>query len=270
MKIIELKDVWERYRIKFIENGKVFWEDFWALKGINLEIEKGETIAIVGENGAGKTTLLKVIAGLLVPDRGEVKVEGKVSSLFEPGLGFHPELTGKENIYLTASLFGLKKEEIDSLFEQICDFADIGKFINSPLKYYSQGMFVRLSFSIAVHLFPDIFLIDEILTVGDIGFQKKCIHKLFELKDKGLTLILVTQDLSLAQKIAKRGIFLKEGKIIKDDSIEKVTSSYIESIKKEETSNKRETKKEIISVDRLKLLAEEGSIKIFWEGKEIT
>ncbi|MCM8784036.1 MAG: ABC transporter ATP-binding protein [Candidatus Omnitrophica bacterium] len=270
MKVIELKDVWEKYRIKYIEEGKVFWEDFWTLKGINLGIEKGETLAIIGENGVGKTTLLKLIAGLITPDRGEIKVEGKVSALLEPGLGFHPELTGRENIYLSASLFGLKKENIDSLFEEICDFASLGKFIYSPLKYYSQGMFVRLSFSIAVHLFPDILLIDEILTVGDIGFQKKCISKLFELKNKGLTLILVTQDLALAKMLAKRGVFLRKGEIVEDGSIEKVISSYIESIKREEIVEKKEEKKEVISYNRLKLISEEGRIKIFWEGRELT
>lgn len=269
MNKIELRDVWEKYRIKFIEEGKVFWEDFWALRGINLKVEEGETLAIIGENGAGKTTLLKLIAGLLVPDRGEIKVEGKVSSLFEPGLGFHPELTGKENVYLTASLFGLSKEKIDFLFPQIRGFADIGKFIDSPLKYYSQGMFVRLSFSIAIHINPDILLIDEILAVGDIGFQKKCISKLLELKDKGLTLILVTQDLNLAKKLAKRGIFLRKGEIVKDGPIERVISSYIESIKKEEGLERKE-EKEVISAGRLKVLAEDGKIRIFWEDRELT
>jgi ABC-type polysaccharide/polyol phosphate transport system ATPase subunit len=270
MEIVRFKDVWEKYRIKFIHEGRVFWEDFWALKGVSFSLNKGEALAIMGENGAGKTTILKLIAGLLMPDRGEVKAEGKVSALLEPGLGFHPELTGKENVYLGASLFGLTKEKTDSLFGQIEDFAEIGKFMDSPLKYYSQGMFVRLAFSLTIHILPDILLIDEILAVGDIGFQKKCINKISELRENGLSLIFVTQDINLAKKLVKRGIFLKGGEIIIDDSIERASFFYLESIEKEEKGILEEEAKRQIGLGRLRLLGEEGGLRIFWEEKELT
>jgi lipopolysaccharide transport system ATP-binding protein len=147
MKVIQFKDVSEKYRIKFICDGRVFWEEIWALKDVSFEVERGESIGIIGENGAGKTTLLKLIAGMLTPDRGEVKVSGRVSSLMELGVGFHPELTGKENIFLNATLYGLNKEEIEAKFSQIADFSGIGKFIDAPIKYYSQGMYMRLAFA---------------------------------------------------------------------------------------------------------------------------
>ncbi len=230
MEAIQFKDVWETYRIKFIDGGKVSWEDFSALKGINFKVQKGEILGIIGENGAGKSTILKLIAGMLEPDKGEIEVEGRVSCLLELGAGFQPELTGRENIFLNAGLFGLTPAQIEEKYEEIVNFASLGKFINAPVKCYSQGMFVRLAFAIAIHVDPDILLIDDIFVVGDISAQRKCIKKIFELKEKGITIIIVLQDLEILKRICSRAIFLKDGVIIKDGAIDAVCSYYMETI----------------------------------------
>ena len=166
MEQIVFNDLWGMYRIKFVVDRKPTWENFWALKGLTFKINQGEAVGIIGENGAGKSTVLKMIAGMLKPDRGHVKVLGKISGLLELGAGFQTELTGSENIYLIAGLFGSSPSQIESIYDDIVSFADIGKFINAPVKCYSQGMFVRLAFAIAINMDSDILLIDDTL-VGD-------------------------------------------------------------------------------------------------------
>lgn len=230
MAIVHFKDVWEMYRIKFVIDSKASWENFWALKGISFEMEPGQTLGIIGENGAGKSTILKLIAGMLKPDRGVVQVSGRVAGLLELGAGFQSELTGKENIYLNASMFGLTKTSIEVKYDEIVNFADIGKFINAPVKCYSQGMFVRLAFAIAIHMEPDILLIDDTLAVGDEYFQRKCIKKIFEVKEQGKSIIFVTHDMNMLSRLCQRAIFLKEGKVIKDDLIDKVIPLYSQMI----------------------------------------
>lgn len=234
MNVISLKDVWLKYRIEFKENGKVIPEDFWALKEINIDVDKGETIGIIGENGAGKTTALKIIAGMLKPDRGTAQVNGTVSALMEISAGFQKDLTGRENIYIISSLFGLTKEQIDNRYNAIAEFASIGRFINSPVKNYSHGMYMRLAFAIAIHVDPDILLIDDIFVVGDIYAQRKCINKIFELKEKDKTILFALQDLEMLKRICSRGIFLREGVIIKDGPMDKVCSYYTETVGKKE------------------------------------
>ena len=226
MALIEFKDIWEMYRIKFVIEGKVTWDNFWALKGISFCLEKSEALGIIGENGAGKSTVLKLIMGMLKPDRGQINVSGRVAGLLELGAGFEPELTGKENIYLNASLFGLSQGEIDKIYDEIRDFAALGKFIYAPVKCYSQGMFVRLAFAIAIHVDPDILLIDDTLAVGDEYFQRKCIKRIFELKEQGKTIIVVAHDLNILRRLCLRTILLKEGRIVKDDATEKVIPLY--------------------------------------------
>lgn len=230
MEIITLKDVWLKYRIEFKENGRFIPEDFWALKGINLSVNKGETICIIGENGAGKSTLLRIIAGMLNPDRGSAQVKGTVSGLIDIGSGFQRDLTGKENIYLISSLYGLTKEQIEARYNDIVNFAAIGRFIHAPVKSYSQGMFMRLGFAIAIHVDLDILVIDDIFAVGDIYAQRKCINKIFELKENGKTIVFITHDLETAKRICSRGIFLRDGEIIKNGPIDKVCSYYAETI----------------------------------------
>ncbi|MEW6096377.1 MAG: ABC transporter ATP-binding protein [bacterium] len=263
MAIIQFRDVWEMYRIKFIIDGKVSWENFWALKGISFEMEKGETLGIIGENGAGKSTILKLIARMLKPDRGEIKVLGRVSGLLELGAGFQPELTGRENIYLNAGLFGLTQSQIDERYEEIVNFANIGKFIDAPVKCYSQGMFVRLAFAIAIHANPDILLIDDTLAVGDEHFQRKCIKKIFELKEQGKTIIFVTHDMNMLSRLCKRAIFLKEGRIVKDDSIDKVIPLYSQMIGTREGVG-------ILEKEPLNIVFNNGRLFINWQDKLLT
>ena len=187
--------------------------EFWALDDVSFEIRQGETLSIVGPNGSGKTTLLKVLNGIFWPDKGKVSIRGRVGPLIEVGAGFHPMLTGKENIYVNAAILGMGKKEVDKKFDSIVYFADIGDFINVPVKYYSSGMFVRLGFAIAVHCEPDVMLIDEILAVGDIGFRVKCYNKITELAKQCAT-VIVSHDVSAMARISTKTIVLNKGKIV--------------------------------------------------------
>ncbi len=270
------RDLWSRYRIKFIENKKIVWEDIWALKGINFEIDKSDTVCILGENGSGKTTLLKLIAGLIKGEKGELSVNGSVSALLEIGTGFHPDLTGRENVYLNSSLFGLSTEEVDKRIDKIIEFSDLGRFINAPVKSYSQGMFVRLGFSVAVHLSPDILLIDDSLAVGDASFQKKCIRKIEELHELGKTLILVTHDMVLAKKLSRRALLLSNGILIKDSSINSTATFYIQ---KSKLSDDEKTLSDFLCAYKIEkrldssnfsLIVEDGRIRIKCRDIEIT
>jgi len=227
---IKLQDAWLKYRVEFKENGRLTHEDFWGLKNISFEVRQGEALGIIGENGAGKSTLLRVIGGMLKPDRGSFKVYGRVAGLIDLGGGFQKDLTGKENIYLISSLFGLSGKQAEARYEDIVKFAAIGRFINAPVKCYSQGMLMRLGFAIAIHVDPDVLLLDDSFVVGDIYAQNKCINKLLELKEQGKTLILVSHDLSIAKRMCSRGIFLREGRIIKDGLINKVCDYYTETV----------------------------------------
>ncbi|MGE5197492.1 MAG: ABC transporter ATP-binding protein [Deltaproteobacteria bacterium] len=230
MNAVSLRDVWLKYRIEFKEDGKITWEDFWALKGINLDVEKGSSLCIIGENGSGKTSLLKIISGMLNPDMGKAEVNGTVSTLMEIGAGFQKELTGRENVYAISSLFGLTKGEIAKRYEDIIKFAAIGRFINAPVKIYSQGMYMRLAFAIAIHVDPEILLVDDIFSVGDIYAQRKCIDKMFELKDKGKTIIFVTHDIETAKRFCDKGILLKDGRLIKDGPLKESIAYYLKTI----------------------------------------
>jgi len=190
-------------------------KDFWALRNINFELRKGESLGIIGPNGSGKSTILKLIAGVTVPTEGEVEVKGRIAPLIELGAGFHPELTGRENIYLNGTILGLKRGEIDRKFATIVKFSGLEEFIDTPVKHYSSGLYMRLAFAIAVHTEPDILLVDEILAVGDTSFQKKCIKRMNEFKKSGVTIVFVSHDLRLVSDFCERTILLKEGKIVK-------------------------------------------------------
>ncbi|MDD5027827.1 MAG: ABC transporter ATP-binding protein, partial [Candidatus Omnitrophica bacterium] len=230
MKIIELKNVWEKYRIKFIRARRVYWEDVWALKDINLSLEKGEVLGIIGQNGAGKTTLLKIIAGMFAPDKGEVDIRGKVSTLMELGAGFNPEFTGRQNLIFNSRMYGLDDRTLSRQIDKVIDFASLGKFIDAPVKFYSQGMYTRLAFALAIFVEPDILLIDDILAVGDEEARQKCIDKIFELKQAGKTIIVVSHDLGMVGKLCGRSIILENGRIIQEDSSERIISYYLETV----------------------------------------
>lgn len=188
-------------------------QEFWALKDINFTVNRGETIGIIGPNGAGKSTLLKILAGITHPSSGSFKIVGRIASLIELGSGFHPDLTGQENIYLNALLLGLSKKEVETKYSAIVDFADLGQFINQPLLTYSTGMMMRLGFSVAIHTDPEILIIDEILAVGDGLYQKKCINKINDLKKKGKTILFVSHNLPLTISLCQRSLLLYQGKL---------------------------------------------------------
>lgn len=188
-------------------------EVFWALQDVSFEVHPGEVVGIIGRNGAGKSTLLKIISRIIEPTSGRVLVNGRVGSLLEVGTGFHPELTGRENIYLNGAILGMKKKEITAKFDEIVDFAEVEKFIDTPVKRYSSGMYVRLAFSVAAHLEPEILLVDEVLAVGDLSFQQKCLERIRKLTTTGMTILLVSHNMAAIQSSCQRAVFLKQGQV---------------------------------------------------------
>jgi ABC-type polysaccharide/polyol phosphate transport system ATPase subunit len=201
-------------------------ERFWALKDVGFRVEPGQGVALVGTNGAGKSTLLSVIAGLAQPDAGWLTVNGRVGALLQLGAGFHPDLTGIENIWLNASLLGVSHRRTGEVFESIVDFAGIEDFIAEPLRTYSSGMVMRLAFSVAVHMDPDIFILDEVLGVGDHAFQAKCQAKILEFKRAGKTLIAVSHDAAGVEELCERALWLDHGSIVRDGPLAEVVSAY--------------------------------------------
>lgn len=206
--------------------GALRQDEFWALDDVSFDVRRGESLGLIGPNGAGKSTLLKLLNGITLPDMGTIKVAGRVGALLELGAGFHPMLTGRENIYLNAAILGLTKDEISDKFDAIVDFAGLEEFIDSPVKHYSSGMYVRLGFAIAAHAEPDIFLIDEALAVGDISFQSKCYAKLKEFRDRGITVIFVTHSLDLVTTHCSRALLLYKGQLIEDLTPKGVVARY--------------------------------------------
>lgn len=201
-------------------------KEFYALKGVSFEINKGECVGIIGHNGAGKSTLLKLLTGVAFPTSGEIEINGRLASMLELGSGFNPELTGMENIYFNGSLNGLTKEEIDGKLKEILDFADIGNFIEQPVKNYSSGMFARLAFAVAINVDPDILIVDEILSVGDVGFQVKCMEKFNKFKKKGKTILYVSHGLGTVKKFCDRAIWLQKGEVVDDGNSVIVVERY--------------------------------------------
>jgi ABC-2 type transport system ATP-binding protein len=199
-------------------------EKFHALKDVQLTIDQGQTVALLGFNGSGKSTLLKHISGVMLPDSGTVRTRGRVAGLIEVGAGFHPDLTGRDNVFLNAAILGMSEEEIKERFDSIIEFSEIGQFIDTEVKFYSSGMYLRLAFSVAVHTNPEVFLIDEILAVGDEPFQRKCINKIQDLARDGKTLVVVSHDLDLVARICDRGIVLQHGNVVFDGPIQEAVS----------------------------------------------
>lgn len=201
-------------------------KEFWALKDLNFEIKKGEAIGIIGRNGAGKSTLLKILSRITEPTKGRFEINGRVSSLLEVGTGFHPELSGRENIYLNGTILGMKRSEIKSKLDEIIAFSGVEKFIDTPVKHYSSGMKVRLAFSVAAHLEPEILIIDEVLAVGDAEFQKKCLGKMENVSGEGRTVLFVSHNLGAVQALCHKGIFLVDGEISFMGEIKETIKSY--------------------------------------------
>jgi lipopolysaccharide transport system ATP-binding protein len=237
--ILEVRNLWKQYKIggqqasylslreKLLQPfQRQKMDTFWALKDINFDIFEGECVGIIGRNGAGKSTLLKILSQITPPTKGYIKARGRVASLLEVGTGFHPELTGRENIYLNGSILGLKRSEINAKFDEIIDFSGIEKFLNTPLKHYSSGMKLRLAFSVAAHLEPEILLIDEVLAVGDAEFQKKCLGKMDEVSKSGRTVLFVSHNLGAVRQLCNRGILLTDAKNQNFDTISDLLDTY--------------------------------------------
>ncbi len=210
------------------DRGKVRKDEFWALQDIDFDLKRGETLGIIGQNGSGKSTLLRLINGIFPPDVGKITTKGRMSALIAIGAGFHPHMTGRENIYLNGAILGMTAAEIRSRFDDIIDFAEIGDFIDAPVSTYSSGMYVRLGFAIAVHSYPDILLVDEILSVGDLSFQNKCLRKIFSIKEQGTSIIFVSHAIDSVRIVCDRILLLDHGKVVylgdKDDGIMKYYS----------------------------------------------
>ena len=207
-------------------------EEFWALKDVSFEVKQGDRIGIIGRNGAGKTTLLKLLSRITEPTTGRIAIKGRVASLLEVGTGFHPELTGRENIFLNGAILGMTKKEIRSKFDEIVDFSEIEKFLDTPVKRYSSGMYVRLAFAVAAHLEPEILLVDEVLAVGDASFQKKCLGKMEDVSTKeGRTVLFVSHNMGAIQSLCKRCLLIQKGNLIQDNSAQAVVQAYLDDSK---------------------------------------
>jgi lipopolysaccharide transport system ATP-binding protein len=206
-------------------------EKYWALRDVSFEVEQGEMLGIVGANGAGKSTLLKLMSRIIEPTSGELTVNGRVSALLELGSGFHPDLTGRENIYLNGSIIGFSRTDMDRIFDDIVAFSEMERFIDVPVKHYSSGMYMRLGFSVAIHVQPDILLVDEVLAVGDQAFQLQCLDRIGEMKRQGVTILLVTHSLGNVREMCDRAIWLNEGQIQNDGPVEQVLEQYMTTVR---------------------------------------
>ena len=214
---------------KFDQSNEEIEDIIWALRDVSFEIKPGEVIGVIGKNGAGKSTLLKILSRITFPTSGIVELNGRVSSLLEVGTGFHPELTGRDNVYLNGTILGITRYEINRKFDEIVDFSGVSKFIDTPVKFYSSGMGVRLAFSVAAHLEPEILLIDEVLSVGDAAFQKKSLGKMEEVSMQGRTVLFVSHNMGAVRSLCSRGLLLEEGALVKDDDVDQVINSYLSS-----------------------------------------
>lgn len=212
-------------------------EAIWAIKDISFQIQPGEVVGIIGRNGAGKSTLLKILSGITDPTEGRADLYGRVGSLLEVGTGFHPELTGRENIFLYGAILGMKRSEINRKLDEIVAFAEVDKFLDTPVKHYSSGMYVRLAFSVAAHLEPEILLVDEVLAVGDVAFQRKCLGKMDDVARTGRTVVFVSHNMGLLQQLCERGIYLQGGTVHTDGSITDAVDAYLQTLEQSKTTD---------------------------------
>jgi lipopolysaccharide transport system ATP-binding protein len=246
MSVIIVDNVSKKFRIPHEKKTTVFqnivglvkrqfsYEEFWALKDVSFQVNKGEALGIIGRNGSGKSTLLKILARVLYPDGGSVTMNGKVASFLELGVGFQPELTAKENVYIYSSILGLSRKQVDTMYDDILDFAELKKFENMKLKNFSSGMYVRLAFSTAVHAIPDTLLIDEVFAVGDEAFQKKCQDKMNQFKAEGKTIVFVSHALNTVKELCQQTMLLNDGQIITMGDNEKVINDYLALLEKQQ------------------------------------
>ena len=217
----------QRFNRSRSKNEEKLSSEFWALKDVSFEIKQGDRVGIVGRNGAGKSTLLKVLSRITEPSEGRINIKGRVASLLEVGTGFHPELTGRENIYLNGAILGMKKAEINQKFDEIVSFAEVERFLDTPVKRYSSGMYVRLAFAVAAHLEPEVLIVDEVLAVGDSAFQKKCLGKIKDVSKEGRTVLFVSHNMSTVTSLCERAVWLIDGQVHMEGSSEHITSQYL-------------------------------------------
>jgi ABC-type polysaccharide/polyol phosphate transport system ATPase subunit len=210
--------------------GRAWSPPFYALRDVTFSVARGETLGIIGRNGSGKSTILKLIAGVMAPSEGEINVYGRVSPLIELGAGFHPDLTGRENVFLNASILGMSRKEVSARFDEIISFAELWDFVDTPVKRYSSGMYIRLGFSVAVHSDPEILLIDEVLAVGDAVFQEKCLTKMQEFRSRGVTIVLVSHSMALVQDFCQRALLISAGRLLADGAPAEVVQHYTDLI----------------------------------------
>lgn len=234
--VIEFDNVSKRFKkgrklllkeafIDIFKPGSTEW--FWVLKDITFKVKRGETVGMIGVNGSGKSTILKLIAKVMVPEKGTINVRGKIAPLIELGAGFHPELSGRENVYLNGTILGLSRKEVDECFDSIVNFAELSDFIDTPIKHYSSGMYMRLGFAVAIHTEPDIFLVDEILAVGDEAFRDKCMKKMRSFQKRGISTVFISHNLSVVKKFCDRVIYIKDLTIVQDGKPDDVIESYV-------------------------------------------
>jgi lipopolysaccharide transport system ATP-binding protein len=244
MSAIIVDNISKKFRIPHEKKNTVFqnivglikrqfsYEEFWALKDVSFEVNRGEAFGIIGRNGSGKSTLLKIMARVLYPDSGSVNLDGKVASFLQLGVGFQPELTARENVYIYSSILGMGRKQVDKVYDEILDFAELKKFENMKLKNFSSGMNVRLAFATAIHAVPDTLLLDEVLAVGDVAFQKKCRDRMDQFKTEGKTIVFVSHALDAVKEMCQRSMLLKEGQIISIGDTEKVVDDYMAMLQK--------------------------------------
>ncbi len=263
---VEIKNVSKMYKLyhenvkslkeKILFFGRRGFEEFWALEDVNIDVEQGETLGIIGANGSGKTTLLKCVTKILYPTRGKIITRGSIAALLELGAGFQPDLTGRENVYLNASILGFSKKEVDRKFDEIVSFAELERFIDNHVRNYSSGMYIRLGFAVAINVDPDILIIDEVLAVGDEAFQRKCIERIEQIQRQGKTIIFVTHNVDLTREICDRVIMLDNGKVVREGAPRDVVNFYHKAMESVSSSGERGNRQVVIkSVD---LLNEKG------------
>ena len=236
MAVIKVNDVHKKFKVyhdkgsslkeKILFRNRNYYEERWVLNGISFEVQKGEVLGLIGQNGCGKSTLLKLMTRIFYPDSGSIEMTGRVSSLIELGAGFHPDMSGRENIYTNASIFGLTKKEIDKRLNSIIDFSELEEFIDNPVRTYSSGMYMRLAFSVAINVDADILLIDEILAVGDYKFQEKCKNRIKKMLESGTTLLFVSHDINQVKELCNKAIWLDHGILRKYGDIETICNEY--------------------------------------------
>jgi lipopolysaccharide transport system ATP-binding protein len=240
----------------FQRNGKkpASTDIIWALKDVSFGVKRGEVLGIIGRNGAGKSTLLKILSRITNPTEGSAKIRGRVGSLLEVGTGFHPELTGRENIYLNGAILGMKKTDIDRKFDEIVAFSEVEKFIDTPVKHYSSGMHVRLAFAVAAHLEPEILIVDEVLAVGDAEFQRKCLNRMENVTKEGRTVLFVSHNMAAVQSLCTRAIYLRDGQIVQDGPVDQTMTTYLNSVKQQTDGLPLADRRDRVGGDRFRIV----------------